>query len=384
MKSFKFKRVLTTFSAVFCLAVSPYVSAQTSSALSTKEVMRSAFQSLSYLIEVAMDAEFDHSDDPEFTSALDQLASISGQIGEHTGSKVYSMDLVARSLETNVNQLVSNYKAGFDGIGEVYLVETIDHCAACHSQSPEIAATLDVDQFVQKVREEKLDSSLAARMMVAVRKFPEALQIWERRLLNKDFSLKSDGAEEAVLEYIYQAIQLEAGAQSVANVLNSLVQGEEVPYYFKRKLETWGKQIALIEKVNMDSISLDTIESTNEACRRLESDSLRREFPVCNILVSNLSSNMLRHGSNLSPETDASLYVNLGVTRMNMGLPSSYVPQVERFFEAAILAAPGSDASKTAFSHLEELSYYFYGDLELADEVMDISIEGLRSLAEIN
>ena len=106
-------------------------------------------------------------------------------------------------------------------------------------------------------------------------------------------------------------------------------------------------------------------------------------YPICNMLVSALSTKVLRMNLDPSNSTDAEMLVNIGIARMNLGLPFNFVPQVERYLEAAILAAPGSDIAKIAYAYLEELAYFLYGDPEIADEVMNISLNGLKLIAEI-
>ena len=152
-----------------------------------KMVMQTAYTALKKVIFDVLDDEFDSGNKQEFYTALDQLSASAQDIAAHAGSFESSLDIVGRSLAENIDQLVANYKAGYENAGELYLVEAIDHCGSCHSQTPELHSSLQTDEFVRFLLERDVEVSMATRILVAVREFDEALSLWERHILNKDF-----------------------------------------------------------------------------------------------------------------------------------------------------------------------------------------------------
>ena len=362
--------------------MSPVMATETDGA-SVTETMQQSLKSLSYLIDVALDSEFDRTEDDEFLRNLELMQSLSTKIAEHTEGIPHSLHLVTHSLDETIRQMVANYKSGFNATGEVYLIETIDHCVACHTQSSNLKNDNHVDELLELIYSEEVHTSVAARMMIAARRFPEAIQLWEEKLLNRDFALDQSGAETTVLEYISQVVHLDEGAENVAKILEFLKQQETTPYYFKRKLDIWLQQVALTNEAMFREPTLDSIQELKEECVKLEGISVREEYLVCSILVSSASATMLRDLAPGNEETEAKLYINMGVARLDSGLPAGYVPLIESYLEAAIITSPDSEVAKQAYAYLEELAYYLYDDIDVAEEIMDVSFKGLRDLAGI-
>ncbi len=348
-----------------------------------KTTMHSAFQALSYLIDEALDKNSEGHDKENLKTALQRIESASVRIAEHSESAPRSFNLVAASLGSVVDQMVRNYQVGLDQLGEAYLVETIDHCAACHAQSPEIEGTIDLNGFVQRIKNEELDTSVAAQMLIAVRRFSDASALWEKKLTNEMFSLGVNGAEEELLEYVFQAIHTNGKKERLDKTLDVLQHKQDTPHYMMLKIAKWREQIKLIDNYQQKTITLEKIKSINSECRQIEGRSVREKFPVCNMIESSLSATMLRQSKDIDSAKEGALYLNMGIARMNTMVSTGLVPQVEHFLEAAILAAPGTETAISAYANLEELAYFYYGDLKFAEEVMGLSFEGLKKFAGI-
>lgn len=343
------------------------------------QVMQNALASLTHLVEVSL-GDGDRNS-AAFNAALKQLELASIDVGEHTHGLPYSFDLVARSLEDTVSQMVRAYTAGLNDLGEIYLVETFGHCAACHAQSPTLEGSTDVGAFVDRILGEDLESSVAAQLLVAVRRKDEAISLWENRITGDAFLSTDPGSETLLLEYLSAVIHLDGDLQKAAGVFDSVVGEEGVPYYLSRKIGIWNKQIDLYASQIGEQLTLDRIDNTIAACEAEEGRPLNGSYPVCRIIDSALSARMLGQSDTLEPKTESTLYLNIGVSRMNSGLSVGATPRIENFLEAAILASPATPVAQTAYAHLEELAYLLFGGVDLADDVLDVSIEGLRNAA---
>jgi len=343
------------------------------------QVMQNALASLTHLVGVSLDDGDRNS--ATFSAALKQLELASIDIGEHTHGLPYSFDLVARSLEGTVSQMVRSYTAGLNDLGEIYLVETFGHCAACHAQSPAMEGSTDVTAFVDKILGEDLEPGITAQLLVAVRRKDEAISVWENQITGDGFLPTDPGSETILLEYLSAVVHLDGDLHQAAGVLDSVAAEEGVPFFLSRKIGIWKKQIDLYAGLTGKQLTLDLIDSTIEACEAKEGRPLNGSHAVCRIIDSALSARMLGQNDSLEPKIESTLYLNIGVSRMNSGLSIGATPRIENFLEAAILASPATPVAETAYAHLEELAYLLFGDVDLADEVLDVSIGGLRNAA---
>lgn len=126
----KRKLVRVLFFALFLPLVNPAI-ADSTNAGAVQKTMAQAIKSLSYLIDVALDPDFDRTDDEDFILNLELMQRLSGKIAAHTQGMTSALNLVTLSLDDTIDQMVANYKSGYDTTGELYLVETVDHCVAC-------------------------------------------------------------------------------------------------------------------------------------------------------------------------------------------------------------------------------------------------------------
>ncbi|MBX2869520.1 MAG: hypothetical protein KTR18_12635 [Acidiferrobacterales bacterium] len=368
----------------FLLSVSTCAMADQKVNAEVKETMRQALESLTYLIDFALDIEGKNEKDSEFRFNLERMQSLSAGITEHTSSVPYSLNLVTLTLEETIDQMVANYKMGFDHSAESYLIETVDHCVACHTQSPGLKNDIDVKALISTIYSEEVNPSVASRIFIAARRIPEAIQIWEGQVLDKEFTLDQPAAESMLLEYISQVLHLESGLDNLYVNLKKLQARETTPFYFARKLGIWIKQIEHGTQRHDADLSVDLIRKVKKECVDLEGVSVREEYLVCSILVSSMSAEMLRDLSPGDTSVESQLYINLGIARLDSTLPTGYVPHIESFLEAAIIASPDTDIAREAYAHLEELAYFLYNDIDIAEEVMGVSFEGLKQLAGIN
>ena len=164
--------------AALCVVIATALLQSAAADSAAKQGMHAAYRSLSLLLGRAIDVDGATQESVEFDRALEQLEQASIAISEHTTGRPYSFDPLTRSLERNVKHVTNNYRAGFIELGDLYLIETIDHCAACHSRSPEAISALPADKFVQNINRSNFDTAIATRLLVAVRKFAEAKELW--------------------------------------------------------------------------------------------------------------------------------------------------------------------------------------------------------------
>ncbi len=349
-----------------------------------KETMRQALESLTYFINFSLDSQPDRSKDSEFQFNLERMQSLGAGITEHTKDVPYSLNLVTLTLEETIDQMVVNYQSGFDRSAETYLIETVDHCVACHTQSPDLKNNINIDELVGSIHSEEVNPSVAARILIAARRIPEAIQIWEEQILSEEFSLDQPEAESMILEYIAQVLHLNEGMENLYQNLHALREKQTTPYYFKRKLGIWISQIESAGQFSGRDLTIDAIQNLKEECVSLEGVSVRDEYLVCSLIVSSMSARMLRELPSGNAAIESRLYINMGIARLESNLPTGYVPLVEGFLEAAIITAPDSDVAREAYAHLEELAYFLYSDIDVAEEVMGVSFDGLKQLAGIN
>ena len=348
------------------------------------EVMRRAYDSLSFLIELALEPGYDRIKEPEVSEKLEQLDNASYALLKHGQIEPVSFHLLGRSLDQNVQQMVKNYRIGLHEVAELYLLDTIEHCVACHTRLPEDKTRNIGEAFSAKLKGSQLNSVLAARILIAVRQPEKALEIMENYLLMPDYNTSEIEAEEELLDYIWYSLHITADGERPIAVLRHAQNRENTPYYLQRKIGLWMENLEQFADDLRQEPGMIQIRSLYQAADKAEASLIKRDRSIYDIVTSTMINRLLESNPGLEPEEKSELYFMLAMIHMRLRTFVSSVPSAELYLEASIREAPDSELAKAAYAELEQYALQYYGDVDPEEELFSVPIEDLRTILGIN
>lgn len=348
------------------------------------EVMRRAYDSLSFLIELALEPGYDRINEPEVSAKLEQLDQASYTLLKHGQLEPVSFHLLGRSLDQNVQQMVKNYRIGLHEVAELYLLDTIEHCVACHTRLPEEKSRNIGAAFGVSLEGSQLNSVLAARILIAVRQPEKALEIMENYLMQSDYNTSDIESEEELLDYLWYCLHITADGDRPTEVLQHARNRESTPFYLQRKISLWMENLEQFSDDLRQEPGMNQIRSLYQAADKAEASLIKRDRSVYDIVTSTMINRLLESNPGLEPEEKSELYFMLAMIHMRLRTFTSSVPSAELYLEASIREAPDSELAKAAYAELEQYALEYYGDVDPEEELFSVPIEDLRTILGIN
>ena len=348
------------------------------------EVMRRAYDSLSFLIELALEPGYDRINEPEVSAKLEQLDQASYTLLKHGQLEPVSFHLLGRSLDQNVQQMVKNYRIGLHEVAELYLLDTIEHCVACHTRLPEEKSRNIGEAFGVSLEGSQLNSVLAARILIAVRQPEKALEIMENYLMQSDYNTSDIESEEELLDYLWYCLHITADGDRPTEVLQHARNRESTPFYLQRKISLWMENLEQFSDDLRQEPGMNQIRSLYQAADKAEASLIKRDRSVYDIVTSTMINRLLESNPGLEPEEKSELYFMLAMIHMRLRTFTSSVPSAELYLEASIREAPDSELAKAAYAELEQYALEYYGDVDPEEELFSVPIEDLRTILGIN
>lgn len=346
-------------------------------------VMQRAYDSLSFLINLALEPGYDRIDEPEVVAKLEQLDQASYALLKHGQLEPVSFHLLGRSLDQNVQQMVRNYRNGLHEVAELYLLDTIEHCVACHTLLPEEKSRKIGEAFGASLDDTEVNSVLSARILIAVRQPEKALGIMESYLTQPDYSTSDIEAEEELLDYLWYSLHITADGERPIPVLQHAQQRKSTPYYLQRKIGLWMENLEQFADDLRQEPGMIQVRSLYQAADKAEASLTKRDRSIYDIVTSTMINRLLDNNPGLEPEEKSELYFMLAMIHMRMRTFSSSVPSAELFLEASIREAPESKLAKAAYAELEEYALQYYGDVDPEQELFSVPLEDLRTILGI-
>ncbi|MGI9317273.1 MAG: hypothetical protein ACR2QW_08095 [bacterium] len=347
-------------------------------------VMQSAYDSLSFLIKLALEPGYDRLDEPAVLEKLEQLDQASYSLLKHGQLEPVSFHLLGRSLDKNVQQMVRNYRNGLHEVAELYLLDTIEHCVACHTLLPEKKSREIGQAFGASLKGTELNSVLAARILIAVRQPEKALELMENYLLRPEYSPSDMEGEEELLDYLWYSLHITADGERPLPVLQQVLEKQTTPYFLQRKIQLWMKNLEQFADDLKQEPGMAQVRSLYRVADKAEASLTRRDRSIYDIVTSTMINRLLDSNPGLEPEEKSELYFMLAMIHMRMRSFSSSVPSVELYLEASIREAPDSELAKAAYAELEQYALQYYGDVDPLEELFTVPIEDLRTILGID
>ena len=346
--------------------------------------MQEAFDALVFLIEAAIEPGAAPRPEADVEAALGKLEAASGELQRHGRLKPESFNLLGRSLEENIGRMIESYRFGLADVADLYLLDTVEHCVTCHALLPENRRRDIGSRFAEVVGEARVEPGLAARLLIAVRQVPLALDTWEAYLGGDSFEPDQLEARAEVEDYLWQVLHLTRDPRRPQQVLAAIRDAEETPFHLRRKAALWHGQLDDLATEFEGQAGIGEIRQLF-AGGFLYSDVLAgRDHLVRDALVSSQAHTLLADATILQAEERAELYFILAMVHLRSRLLIGAVPTAELYLEAAIRESPDSEIARSAYAELQEYALQYFGEAEPTTELFPVPMSELSRLAGVS
>lgn len=354
----------------------------------TRHIMKDVADSLEVLLPLSLDGDkfLSKANRETVDRNLARLANSADALAEHGASGSLDFELLAEAFARATERLRRDVREMQPSEARHILVDLTQHCVGCHSRDParrDFPLSAALNKYLQ---DQPLDESERARLQVALRQFQGAMETWEMVLSDPTIQPVDMAADGDFVEYLTVAVRVEKAYRRAAEHLEEVSAREDTPFYLRRRLRTWIGDLKSLEDGKDRKLTM-----TDARKVFLRPDTRPGLLWNDSGLVSDLAlSASLRQltsstDSDVTPEQLAEAYYMLGVLEARTAGLYSALPNMERFWEAAIRTAPDSPYAVESYALLEEYAATtFSGELpfERTDETFARLAE-LRSLIGI-
>lgn len=376
------KKLLTIFLSVILFSGAATADTQ------TRHIMHDVAEALEVLLPLSLDDEaFLSADNREVVSQhLSNLETAAGALMKHGSSESLDFRLLASAFARATSEIRQDFEDLNPADARFFLVDLTQHCVACHSRDVTDRDFPLSNALKKYLEEQPFNERERARLQVALRQFEDAMKTWESVLSDPAVSAVDMALEGVFTEYLAIAIRVQEQYARPAGQLEKVRARDEVPFYLKRRLKTWIDDLKAAESRKDKTL---TIPEAREMFLRPETRPglLWNDTHLVSDLALFASLRRLVESdeSTVAPEQLSEAYYMLGVLEARTTGLYSTLPSMERFWEAAIRAAPDSPYAVDAYALIEEYAATtFSGTLpfEQTDETFTRLLE-LRTLIGI-
>ncbi|HVH07224.1 MAG TPA: hypothetical protein VNE71_14630 [Myxococcota bacterium] len=365
---------IRTFVAGAMIAVAPLAAGSAraeDAAPATRETMRRVFGALAILLPASADA--DRFTDPAQRDALqlafEELARSSHDLAQHGAPGDEAFRLFARSLATDAEDAASRFARGRLGEAAFRVGRLTQRCAACHSRLPAAREFPFADRLLEKVNLSTLPPEDQATLLVATRRFDEALATWERLFANREVSPFEVEQGGAVLDYLTVAIRVQADLPRAERTLAALARRSDAPRALRSRLLGWTDNLRELVAVKRATPRLERAAILAERARSLAEFPFDQDGLVFDLYASSLLQQEVadRAGSAAKPDPElARAFWLLGVLDARI-TPPLRLSDEEVYMEAALRTGPSGPYGERAYERIEELLLIDYGAVRIDD-----------------
>lgn len=347
----------------------------------TRERMQGIFAALSTALNLTLyDTPFDAGDRRAMvTDALRVLADNASELESHGSDAGLDSDYLRRSLARDASEAVLRYQQEHYAGARFLLGQLASNCVACHDKRP-AASGFDAGRaFMERARIESIPPAQLAPLMVAMRQFEPALDVYEQLFEFDETAVPELVATGAVASYLKVALRVLDDGPRARHTLERLRRREGVPGFLQSQIAVWIAAIESFDGRQAARAELATARKLIAAARELDSFPGNRTGMAHYVLASGC---LLRFLDSAPPDADvAEVFFLLGVCESHT-TESPWVSQTEFYLESAVRRDPASRFAASSVDFLEAWvseQYRGSGGVMVPAEVRD-RIDELRAL----
>jgi hypothetical protein len=376
---------LRTYLAAAAIACAP-LSAAAEPDAATRATMRRVFDALAVLLPAS--ADVDRFPDPaqrdSLQLAFEELTGASRDLAAHgaPGDEVFR--LFARSLATDADEAAGRFARGRVGEAAFLLGRLTQRCATCHARLPAAREFPFAERLLGAIDLDRLEPDEQAQLLVATRRFGDALAMWERVFADPKlgpFEIEQSGA---VLDYLTVAIRVERDLPRAERALTALARRPDTPRALHERLLRWTDGLRELAPAPLATAPLERAAILAARARSLEEFPFAEDGLALELYASGLLEQEVAKRAEGPKGSDADLAEAFWLLALidARTTPPLRLSQEEIYLEAALRAAPAGPLARRAYARIEELMLIDYGSARTADlpEEGRTRLAGLRRI----
>jgi tetratricopeptide (TPR) repeat protein len=291
--------------------------------------------------------------------AFAELSAAASDLRAHGRARDASFRLHARNLADDARLASSAFALGDEEEARFTFTLLTQRCADCHSRLPDADDSPLAARLAALPEVEALAPLERARVDVALRRFDEALAIWERAFANPAEPPAQHELGGALADYLTIAIRVKGDARRPQQVLRSMAARDDTPGYLRTRLIAWGISLARVApKLAQSTSSLQTAREWGMMARNLSDlptarDGLVYDLAASSVLLRWIDARVTGAAQGAQDLELATAYYELAVIEDRTAF-SIWAPQTDAYMEAAIRAAPSGPHARRAYARVEE------------------------------
>jgi hypothetical protein len=347
--------------------------------------MHQAFEALATLLPASLDP--DRFGDPAQRDALqiafERLASAAQALAEHGTGRDEAFRLLSRSLAEDADEAAERFARGRTDEAAFRVQQLSQRCVACHSRLPSAREFPMAEKLVGRAEVRGLPPEDRARLLVATRRFGDALTSWEAMFADPAVPPMSLDLGGMLADYLTVAIRVEGDLARAERALRALAARGDTPRYLRRRLDGWA---ASLRELRAPAAPAPRLERAAALAARSQSlaefplaqDGLVLDLDASALLHQEVEARRAAHAAGDDPELARAFWL-LGALE-DRTVHSYWFPQTEVYMEAAVRAAPRDPVAARAYERIEESLLVDYG----AMRAEDLPEEARARLAELS
>jgi soluble cytochrome b562 len=347
-------------------------------AVQTREAMHRIHGALADLLPASLEERaLEPAEAARLRQQVELLATSVDELQSHAAERDLGFRFLSESLARDVEEVREHLAAGEIEQARYYLYDLTQNCVACHSRLPSRREFPLAERLTSRIALADLDPGERARLLVAVRRFDEALATWEAMFADprrKPTELDLGGY---LIDYLTISVRVQRDLERPRQTLADLRDRSDTPRYLRRHLDGW---IEALEELSDEAEAEPSLGQARKLVRRARdlSDLPAGRERIVHDLVASGQLHRLIDEAGQSDRTVAEAFYLLGLIEAR-SIDSYWVPQAEFHLEAAVRVDPKGPFAEKAYAMLEEYVVLGAG----ATDESELDPRTARSLAEL-
>jgi hypothetical protein len=351
-----------------------------------RATMRQVFDALATLLPASLDA--DRFGDPARRGAeqlaFERLAKAAQELARHGEDRDDAFRLLSRSLADEAREAADRFARGRTAEAAFHVQQLTQRCVVCHSRLPSARDFPLADKLLGRSELGALAPEERARLLVATRRFGDALAAWEAMFVDPLVPPAAVDQGGELVDYLTVAVRVAQDLPRAERALRALASRGDTPGYLRRRLLGWSDALRELAAAASEGARIERAEALASRAQSLAEFPLSQDGLVLDLFASALLQQEVEARAAQPKDADlARAFWLLGVIE-DRSVASYWFPQTEVYMEAALRAAPRGPLAARAFERIEERMLLDYGALRVEDLPEDARarLAALRSLQD--
>jgi hypothetical protein len=362
-----------------------------------RPTMRVVFNEVKTLLPLSLDEArwSDPSSRATVLASLERLDKAASILERHGRAREAGFDELALSLGRDLREAYNHYAQGDYSEARFFLAGSLQNCVSCHTRLPSARNFPMANELTDQIEIQALDPRERAWLLVTVRRFDDALSVWESLLADPENPAGQLDATGVLVDYLNVALRVRTDPDRAKRTLAQFSKREDLPVYLARRVRTWLEALDSVDVAELTNSKTPSVDSGARLAKEggqlaqgpYGRDGLIQDLAAASQLVRYLEADrakmqeVTRNRTASERNSTSRAYYWLGIVEAR-SLDGFWVNQSEAHFEAAIRSDPRGPFAELAYAQLEETQVLGFGGASGEDLPADIwtNLKELREL----